>query len=762
MKFPFSIPRRFLVAGTVYGIAALVCTQISLLNYLGYEFSFVIALLAAPISGFITIRNVRTVSMRFPPEDTPRDVPAALKESIKENLVLLIIPFVVMLTNGLFIRNCSLPEGIGFFLLLPGVTALFGSALGFFCAMHYRHARTVYVLFMMVSFGSALYLGYVTPAVFAYNVFFGYFPGLTYDEALSISTTLVFFRILTIGLAALFIWMGMILLQHTDPGDRVWTKGNTLVRQLWETDRRGITVGISVVLVLVVVYRCELGFETSHRYIRAQLGSRYETAHFAIYYAGNSYSDDEIRWIGAEHEFRLRQVLDAFSLSYDGRLESYIYPSTAEKRRLMGAGNTNIAKPWSNEIHITARSLESTLKHEMVHVVAAPFGIPIINTSLSTGLVEGLAMAIDGDWGDRTLHQYAAAMEKFGVAPDIGSLMGFTGFAAHTSSVSYVLAGSFCRFLIDEYGIRRLTLLYGDRGYDEVYGRSRDELIGRWRAFLRTIPVAEQERDVVDVLFRRPTIFRKVCARVVAERNRKARELFDRSEYTAASGLFAESYHEGEGFEALTGYLWSALRLGRYRVLTSALDTIIMRDEYPARFLPLFLPIGDAFWAEGKMEQARHLYGRLVLADLSEGLTEAAEIRLRAIQDSRNWTSFLHYFFFDGSDTARAMLLDTLKAALPESWIPRYLAGRLSLRLGRYAQAASDLQSLEPGIGGAYIESLRLQSLGKALFREQRFEEARMCFWISLNVRDTPQEMHTVNDWVDRCEWMEQNFLRSN
>jgi hypothetical protein len=762
MKFQLSIPRRILGAGAVYGIVALVCTQISLLNYLGYEFSFVIALFAAPISGFITIGNVRDVSGRPMPEDTRRDIPATLRESITTNLVLLIIPFVVMLTNGLFIRNCSLVEGTGFFVLLPGVTALFGSALGFFCAMHYRHARMVYVLLMIVSFCYALYLGYVTPAVFAYNVFFGYFPGLTYDEALSISTTLVFFRILTIGLAALFIWMGMILLRHTDPGNPVWTKGNTLVRQLWETDRRGITVGISVVLVLVVVYRCELGFETSHRYIRTQLGSRYETSHFTLYYAQRSYSDDEIRWIGAEHEFRLRQVLDAFSLSYDGRLESYIYPSAAEKRRLMGAGNTNIAKPWSDELHITAQSLGSTLKHELVHVVAAPFGLPIINTSSSTGLVEGLAMAIDWDWGNRTLHQYAAAMEKFGVAPDIGSLMGFTGFATHASTVSYVLAGSFCRFLIDEYGIRRLTLLYGDRGYDEVYGRSRDELIGRWRAFLRTIPVAEQERDVVDVLFRRPTIFRKVCARVVGERNRKARELFTKREYAEASSLFAESYHEGEGSEALTGYLWSALRLGHYQVLTSALDTIIMSDEYPARFLPLFLPIGDAFWAEGKMEQARHLYGRLVLADLSEGLTEAAEVRIHALEDARNWTSFLHYFFFDGSDTARAMLLDTLKAALPESWIPRYLAGRLSLRLGRYAEAVDDLQSLEPGIGGAYIESLQLQSIGRGLFRQQRFEEARTYFWISLNARNTAQEIHTVNDWVDRCEWMERNFPRSN
>ncbi|MDH3252050.1 MAG: hypothetical protein OEM41_04610, partial [Ignavibacteria bacterium] len=232
--------------------------------------------------------------------------------------------------------------------------------------------------------------------------------------------------------------------------------------------------------------------------------------------------------------------------------------------------------------------------------------------------------------------------------------------------------------------------------------------------------------------------------------------------YTSASDLFAESFREGEGNEALSGYLWSELRRGHYPVLTSALDSIILRDDHPARYLPLFLPIGDAFWAEGKNEQAEHLYGRLVLADLSEGLTEAAEIRLQAIRDPRNWASFLHYFFFDGSDTARASLLDTLITASPGSWIPSYLAGRLALRLGRYHEATGYLQSLEPGIMGPYIESLRLQSIGKALFRQHRFQEARTHFWTSLNERYTAQELHDVSDWLDRCEWMEHHVQRSD
>ncbi|MEK7250297.1 MAG: hypothetical protein AAB209_07745, partial [Bacteroidota bacterium] len=333
-------------------------------------------------------------------------------------------------------------------------------------------------------------VGYFAPAIFSYNFFFGYFPGLTYDEALDISMSLVLFRILTLILAGALVWMARLLLKHTNINDAVWEKGVTLLGAMVQGRNVFVTAAIATLVIVTWWFRGELGFDSTSSFIQKRLGEHYETEHFRIFYSRESYNDDEIKWVAAEHEFRLKQITYAMSLPFKGKIESYIYPSTEVKQRLMGAGNTNVAKPWSQQIHITKQSLEATMKHELVHVLVAPFGLPIINASLSAGLVEGVAMAIEWDWGNRTLHQYGAAMKRFGVSPDISAMMTITGFASQSSSVSYVLAGSFCRYLIDTYGIRNMMLLYRSNNYERIYDKPLSELISEWQNFLSTIQIA--------------------------------------------------------------------------------------------------------------------------------------------------------------------------------------------------------------------------------------------------------------------------------
>src|SRR5207247_9342781 len=143
---------------------------------------------------------------------------------------------------------------------------------------------------------------------------------------------------------------------------------------------------------------------------------------------------------------------------------------------------------------------------------------------------------------------------------------------------------------------------YRSADYNLTYGRSLRQLIDEWHGFLDRIQVVDKDRDAIDVIFRRPPIFRKVCARVVAERNIKARKKYEEKDYKAAEVLYGESYADGKSYEALGGYLASALRAGNTAVLTSALDSIIMMDPRPAQYLPLFIAIGDAYWIVGNKQ----------------------------------------------------------------------------------------------------------------------------------------------------------------
>jgi tetratricopeptide (TPR) repeat protein len=746
--------RNFVLAASAYSIVSLVSTQIPLLNYLGYEFSALTALLATFVAGFLTIHIAKSEA------DTERPLTiGTFRNGLTLNTILLVIPLAVMLTNALFVKNCSLLDGLAFFFLLPVVTVWFASSLGFFCAVHYRFAKIVFVFMVVATFAYALALGYFTPAIYSYNFFYGFFPGLTYDETLTLTWTLVLFRVFTIFAGAVLLWMASLLLRHTTQSNPTWQKGIALLKALTAHRTRWGTLIVIVTVAAVFAFRCELGFESHRRFIQERLGERYETEHFTIFYATDSYGTDDITWIAAEHEFRLKQILLALNIPFHGRIESYVYPTVESKQRFIGTGTTNIAKPWSRQIHITKQSLEGTLKHELVHIVAGPFGVPVLAANLSTGLVEGLAVAIDWDWGNRTPHQYAAAMRKFGIFPDIKQLMRFTGFAAQSSSVSYVLAGSFCRFLIDRYGIRLMMQLYGSGNYEKLYGRPLDALIKEWQGFLDRIPVDLKDSDLIDATFRRPPIFRKVCARIVAERNNRARRKFSERDYASASQLYLESYNEGKGYEALSGYLMSELRLTRYASLTSALDSI-MHEEFPSRYLPLFLNIGDAFWGLGNSDKALELYSRVAYADLSELFSEAAILRSYAAKDSLHDALF-RYFVSDSNDSLRLKMLDSLQAA-STWWLAPYLKGKLFYRLKKFEESVNVLEPLRLAGTEQSLEAIRLKTIGKCLLRLKRFQEAKTSFWLSLNHVGTEVAIHEVNDWVERCDWMSARGSASN
>ncbi|MBX2990693.1 MAG: hypothetical protein KF749_05935 [Bacteroidetes bacterium] len=753
--------RNTAIPAAIYLVVSLVCTHLPLLNYLGYEFSAVIALLASFISGFLTIRAVKgslSESAVNPQSSSAALAFNSFKQALVFNLSLLIIPLIVMLTNALFVKNCSLIEGFGFFVLIPVVSVLFSSAFGFFCAAHYHWPRTLFVLFVLAMFAEVLAVGYFTPAIFSYNFFYGYFPGLTYDEVLGISSSLVMFRILTLLLAGALVWMALLILRSTHPDDASWEKGLSLLGAMMQGRSVFVTAALATLVIVTWWFRGELGFDSSSNFIRRSLGEAIETQHFRIYYAKQSYDKSEIRWIAAEHEFRLKQITDEFNLSYKGKIESFIYPSSEVKQRLMGAGNTNIAKPWSQQIHLTKQSLDATLKHELVHVVAAPFGLPIIKASLSTGLVEGLAMAIEWEWGSRTPHEYAAAMRRFGVGPDISSIMSLTGFAAQSSSISYVLAGSFCRYLIDTYGIRNMMLLYRSNEYERMYGKGLDSLVAEWRTFLEGIPVTDQDRDVVDVLFRRPPIFQKVCARVIAARNALARKKFSGKKYDEAYALYDASFKETLSYESLSGLLSSSLRLGNYDVLSSALDTIILKNEKPAQYLPLFLTIGDGLWRKGDTLRALQLYRRLERADLSAGLTEA--VRLRQHASSEEEERWRLYFLSDENDTIRAGKLSLAVQQSPGSWLPHYMLAKPLVRLHRFDEAQTILHSFALESVDSVLECSRLRMLGYSLFRLKRFEEAKAVFWRSLNFVAGEAARNEIHDWLERIDWAKKFFTQ--
>ncbi|HEX7572093.1 MAG TPA: hypothetical protein VF514_03300, partial [Bacteroidota bacterium] len=267
----------------------------------------------------------------------------------------------------------------------------------------------------------------------------------------------------------------------------------------------------------------------------------------------------------------------------------------------------------------------------------------------------------------------------------------------------------------------------------------------------------DEDQDGVDALFRRPTIFRKVCARVLARRSLEARGSFARKDFAVAESLYAGVYADGGSYEAFAGYLSSALKNGRMSVLTSSLDTVILADQHPARYLPLFINIGDAFWASGEPEKAYALYSRVYRADFTEGYTEAAALRLVAMDTDPGGGILLPLFLADYTDSLRVVVVDSLLRRNPGDRMLQYIKARSLLRAGEFTEVVATLRTLDLTSADVALEALRLRYLGQALFRLGRFGEARTAFWISLNAADTDIAEEKVDTWLDRCEWTEEH-----
>ncbi|MGA9116533.1 MAG: hypothetical protein WB626_07145, partial [Bacteroidota bacterium] len=653
----------------------------------------------------------------------------ALGESRLAMAALALIPPAVLSLNAFRVTTCSPVQGLAWFLLIPAVSIWFSACLGIYAAAAWARPRTV---FLTVFGGSLLYAllgGYLTPAVFSYNFFYGYFPGLTYDEELGIEAPLVLFRLGTAGLGALLLLCVRLR-------------------------RRTALALCAAALVPVWIFRCELGLETTGTYLERRLGGLKETEHFRIVYPAGAIGGAELERLAAEHEFRLRQVLDALQLpGGERRFTSYLYGSADEKRRLIGAGATSIAKPWRGETHIALDAREPTLKHELVHVAAAPFGIPILQIGPSPALVEGLAMAVVWNWGNRTLHQYAAALRRNGRGAALREILSGGGFLGHTSSLSYVAAGSFCRFLMDGYGIRPLTRVYGTGDYREAFGRSREDLVREWEEYLDGIPPEAGESDRVAALFSRPPLAASICGRAVAAWNREAEEHLGNGNHARALALFEASFRRSGSMEAFGGYLRSAPGAGRQDIILRSLDSVSSGGELPGRILPLGILFGDALWAAGRREAADSLYGKVAEADFSEGHTEGALLRRALLRAGLPPEGITRLFASGGADSLRLRMLDSLGGG-KDSPPLGLLRAQMLVRAGRFREAEKAAASIGGGSLTDRLESLRLRIAAGALYRAGDYQRARSAFWESLNGYATPHAEAAVRDWVERCEWM--------
>jgi len=758
--------RRALIWAALAGLLALVLDFVPLFDLLGYDFSFAMGLLMALASVDIGAGVVQMARRR----GEILEVPRAFLTAATASLALLVLPLLSSLVNAARVRNCNVTGGLAFFALLPVASALYGAGAGVVAAtLFQRRGRLAAFLIPIGSVAWTLWRLYVDPAVFAFDPFGGYFPGPIYDEAMRVPARLVGYR----GVNLLWLSCALAITHAVTPaGAATWQA------RRWRRGAGALAVLLLAPSLALFAARGALRFHVRKADLLRVLDGELHSNRIVLRYPVAGSTPADLALTMDDLEFRYDQLREILGVEPAGPITVYQFPNAETKKALVGAATTLYAKPWTREIFVQAAPFPSNrLRHEMAHVFAGAFGDRLFGVAftirwkgplpvphLASGLIEGVAEAADftDPDGGSTTHQEAAAIVADGRAPPLASVIG-AGFSALSGARAYVLAGSFCRFLYDTRGAERLRALYRSAGdFAGVYGQPLGALDAEWRRFLARQPMSAEQRARAREQFRRPAIFKKVCAREQAARVSEARGLLGPAPARAAR-LLMEACHDDPIEPTLKVELAQALAAtGDTRRALAELGAVTRDGDATAPVRARAANVAAAIYFQlDDFDNTRGALRDVLGAATDEGERRTATAKLRALDDEPARRTLGRALFGDDVtgelDPVLAFhLIGEFARLHPDERLGPYLVGRqLATRDGRLALPY--LRAALEGPGGVPLsadfqrECQRLLML--AAFRTGDLPRSGAAAeWLRANAADEAERLR-ASDFLARIAW---------
>ena len=472
---------------------------------------------------------------------------AGVLRGIATGGLLAAVAFPTALLHGARVGICDFWGGTAFFVLTAGCGALVGGAWGVLAgevARGHRRRRPLAVLLAIAApiAGIALSVGrfYASPMIFSYDPFFGYFSGTLYDTVVDVRPELWTYRAGSLATMAGVALVAAALSRTAD--------GKLLLRPLRKDARaRACLAGGAVALAASLAVTLEgprLGHWQTSATIAEALGGRASGPRCDVVYPDSLFSFQaellvrDCEQVLAADEARLGAHLD-------GRLTAFVFADANQKRRLMGAAETQIAKPWRREVYVQyAAYPHPVLGHEVAHVVAGSFahGPFRVGGGLvpNPGLIEGVAVATSPDDDELSDGQWARAMLDLGTLPEIRTLFSLA-FLGSSAQKSYTVAGAFVAWMLDQRGAAVVRAWYGGESIEALTGETWGSLDAQFRDWLRTLTMPPEATAYARARFERPSVWGRRCPHVVDALDRDADKCREDHRFARADALYAEA-----------------------------------------------------------------------------------------------------------------------------------------------------------------------------------------------------------------------------
>ncbi len=748
--------RAALAVATLLGVA--LCFS-ALLGAPGVESALVLGVVLPPWCAAIGVRVV----------DSQRGVPIGMLvvRAITAAWLVLAIPIALFTLNMLRVPVCEPLEGLAFLALGPGVAvalaATVGVGIGAFVS-RVRVATTLAVLVPVLFALIEIWGFYATPAIFGYGHFFGYFPGTLYDPDITIGPAYVSYRLLSV------IWWAAIVtgLSATwDPETRRASYQRT--RERWQLALASIVLVTAGLTLELEGHR--LGHFSTSATIAEALGGRLEGERCNVVYPREIPRSEAGRLL-ADCDFRVRRVEQILGVRQPAPVTAIFFRSADEKRALMGASNTYVAKPWRREVYLQVGDWpHPVLFHEIVHVVAGNIGVGPFRVSGHVGgivpspaIIEGVAVAVA--WGERdglTPHQWARAMLEIGLAPPLSSVEGLE-FLLQPASRAYTTSGSFVRWLMDTEGSEVVRRLYLTGDWERALGRPLVEAEADWHRFLREeVELPEEARALAQARFERPGIFGSICPHAIANLRTALGGDLAAGDDEGAIGRCREILALDEGQASTRAALVGAL--AREGDAAEAAAELAVLVGPPSASSPILQrarqELADAHWRRGQSAEARAIYASLLEEPMSDDAARQLDVRILAIDAGGAQEDALRGLLAPPrdvtNDAATAMFaVDRLRLARADGLAP-YLAARQLMFRRRFDLALPEIVAAR-ALG---LPSERTRSEARRMEATIRFgageTRSSASLWREI-LRDptsTEAERVTALDWLARIRHTE-------
>ncbi|MBE2248546.1 MAG: hypothetical protein IAE78_03280 [Myxococcus sp.] len=708
----------------------------------GYELATGLSLITAVFGGAFGVAFGRQESMRNAAAPLGQVVLATLGAAL--TLVTPPALTVALATLATLLGSpCSPFFAIAFvpLLVLPSVVVV--AALGVWLGVRFRRWWRFTLGWLVIVLLSAAHTAWPIvfgPQVSAWNHLAGFLPGPLYDEALKVPGALLWFR-----LGSLLVALVAVLAAARAFGDRS------------KATRVGLGGALALLLGLELAGPT-LGFRMSDEALAARLGGRTESDHVILLHP-RGLTPAEVRRVLGDLEFRVGQIADFVGGAPEGKVTVWWYRSAEQKQRLVGAAQTQFAKPWRREVHLNDLGFPHPVaKHELAHALLAPlgarpFGVTARLQGLSphVGVIEGMAVAADDPVDELSLHEWTAAMKRQAMLPDVRTLLEPQGFYSAPASRAYTTAGSFLRWLGETKGSAKLRALYRDGDFERVYGAGLSALATEWEAFLDDVPLEPAAVNQAFARFRRGSLFDRPCAREVARLSSEVAQLASDDAPAALEVLARCEALQPEEPSHVLSRAATLRRLGRDAEAQALLEPLAERVKAaPSSWADAAMALVDLAVVQGDEVTARALLEELLALDVSPSVDRTARVRLRALDSTGPVKVALTRYFSSAPEVAQVHFLEVARAAAPAEPFVAYLLGRRLHQREAYAPA---LEALEVTRADASVpESIRRETLRLMI-------EAAYGAGDCAKVKALAADAKTVSgafgarahDWVERC-----------